>query len=400
MNWIQRFNRVVFLFPVVFFQGCAENPASHFVYRQLDEGHGKNLVADLDGDGYNDIVSIGDEDEPVVLHRFVPGSDFEKRVLVRGVHIRGDRVEAEDLDKDGNIDLIAGFEHDDLLSIVWFRNPGNDSDWDMVEIAPHGSEEAGSTSYIKDIGVADFDGDGKLDVATRTNTRSRIFFQKTPEEWEQLVELEHHDHEGMAVADLDSDGDPDLVLNGFWYETPDDARAGEYKQHVIDDMWFGQDEESWRDDNAAVKVADVNGDGRPDFLISHSEKTGYPICLYTAASSQDVLAGNWQKTIVAQTFDFCQTLDAADIDGDGDMDILAAKFERDHQSERWRNYAPFPVVIYYNEDGASRWREEIVSELGMYAGALGDVGSDGDVDIVGPRSYWTGPTDFYENTRH
>ena len=46
---------------------------------------------------------------------------------------------------------------------------------------------------------------------------------------------------------------------------------------------------------------------------------------------------------------------------------------------------------------ATSWQAMAVGDVGMYAGTLGDVGSDGDLDIVGPRSYWTGPTDLYEN---
>jgi len=55
-------------------------------------------------------------------------------------------------------------------------------------------------------------------------------------------------------------------------------------------------------------------------------------------------------------------------------------------------------VVFYNDSGdGTVWNKQQLSEKGMYAGVLGDVGSDGDLDIVAPRSYWTGPTDMYEN---
>ena len=44
----------------------------------------------------------------------------------------------------------------------------------------------------------------------------------------------------MDVGDLDGDQDPDLVLNGFWLETPADPRIGTYAQHTIDEKWFTQ----------------------------------------------------------------------------------------------------------------------------------------------------------------
>ena len=89
-----------------------------------------------------------------------------------------------------------------------------------------------------------------------------------------------------------------------------------------------------------------------------------------------------------------------DIDQDGHWDVLAAKFKR-HTSKpggRDTNQPPYPVGIFYNKAGnGSAWEQQDLSEEGIYAGVLRDVGSDGDLDIVGPLSYWTGPILLYEN---
>lgn len=397
-------NKLAVLFTVVLisFQFyCGDRKTSIFKYREIDSAHGKNLIADLDNDGRNDIITIGGKKESVIFYKSNADNSFSKSVLIQDIHIRGDRIETSDIDKDGDLDLVAGINESDQLFITWMRNPlisAEQKEWEVIKIGYQGTEKEGKTAYIKDIGVADFNGDGELDVVTRTNILTRLFFQKSSTEWSEPIKLSHHDHEGMDVGDLDGDGDPDIILNGFWYETPDDPLKDEFKQHVIDNKWFGQTEGTWRDDNASVKVTDVNGDGILDVLISHSEKPGYPISLYTASSHSDLKAGNWQETKIAEVFDFCQTLDADDIDNDGDVDVFAAKFERDHQGEQWRNEPPYPVAVFYNVDGKGlTWEKVILSEKGMYAGTLGDVGSDGDLDIVGPRSYWTGPTDMYEN---
>jgi hypothetical protein len=220
-------------------------------------------------------------------------------------------------------------------------------------------------------------------------------------QWAPPKLLKHESHEGMDVADLDRDGDLDIVLNGFWFETPDDAEGGTYKKHVFDAKWFTPVDKSWRDNNAAVKIADVNGDNLPDIIISHSELPGYPISIYTASSREDVRADRWREIKVVDRFDFCQTLDAGDVDNDGDLDILAAKFERaPNEGVQWRNQPPYPVVVFRNTDGqGTAWAREVLSEDGMYAGVLGDIGSDGDLDIVGPRTYWAGPLRMWENRR-
>lgn len=384
---------------------CGDNKKAEFKYQEVDTIHGKNIIADLDKDGRNDIITlIGGESGGFVWYKHKPDNRFDKNVILENVYFRGDRVQISDIDNDGDLDLVAGYRESNQLYIAWLRNPLPDADpsklnsWQIFKIGHQGTEEEGSTSYVKDIVVADFNRDGKLDVVTRTNTRTRIFFQNTPTDWSKKVEISHEDHEGMDVGDMDKDGDPDIVLNGFWFETPDDPFNESFKRHDIDKKWFTQTEGSWRDDNAVVKVADINGDELLDVLISHSEKPGYPISLYTVSSTNETKSGPWKETKIAEVFDFCQTLDAGDVDNDGDLDIIAAKFERDHGSKKWMTEPPYPVVIFYNVNGDGlKWQQHKLSENGMYAGVLGDVGSDGDLDIVGPRSYWQGPTDMYEN---
>ena len=372
-----------------------------FEYREIDAAFGNNLIVDLDNDGRNDIVTIGAKEQSVILYKSNADNHPTKFVLLYDIPFWCDRIKTGDIDKDGDMDLVAGIKESGKIYIIWLRNPisgKNQSKWELIKIGCQGSVKDVSTAYIKDIGVADFDGDGKLDIVTRAHIMTRIFFQTNPTQWSQKTEIKHDGHEGMDIGDLDADGDPDIILNGFWFETPSNPREEAFIRHNIDEKWFRQTEGTWRDNNASIKLMDITGDGILDLLISHSEKAGYPITLYTVSSLGEVKTGTWRETKIAKVFDFCETLDAGDIDNDGDADIVAAGFERDHKIKKWTNEPPYPVVVYFNVNGdGSKWKQQVLSKKGIYAGVLGDVGSDGDLDIVGPRSYWTGPTDMYEN---
>ena len=372
-----------------------------FEYRKIDAAFGNNLIVDLDNDGRNDIVTIGDKDQSVILYKSNADHSFTKHVLMHNILFSCDRVRAADIDHDGDMDLVAGIRESGKVYIVWLRNPisgKNQNKWEIIKIGCQGSVKDVSTAYIKDIGIADFDKDGKLDVVARAPVMTRIFFQTIPTQWLHKIEISHDGHEGMDIGDLDGDGDPDIMLNGFWFETPSNPREKPFTRHSIDEKWFRQTEGTWRDNNASVKLTDINGDGILDLLISDSEKPGYPISLYTVSSLSKVKTGPWKETKIAKVFDFCQTLDAGDIDNDGDIDVVAAGFERDHKTKKWMNTPPYPVVIYFNINGdGSKWERQVLSDNGLYAGVLGDIGSDGDLDIAGPRSYWKGPTDMYQN---
>lgn len=369
----------------------------------LDEGLGKVAIGDIDNDGINDVIKVaGLKGESMVLFRYDEKGNFKKHVLLDKVNFRGDRIVLSDVDNDGDLDLATGIGINDpegkeiSIDVVWVENPmpKNPTRFNLWKVHRIGNQEG----YIKDIFVEDFDQDGKADIITRANEQTAIYFQSASPQWSNEVNLRHESHEGMDIGDLDKDGDTDIILNGFWFETPSNARDEDgYQKHIYDAKWFTKVDGSWRDNNSAIKVADMDRDGLPDILISHSELPGFPVSLYMASSVEDVKADRWSEIQIDPQFDFCQTLDAADVDNDGDLDVLAAKFSRNPgEGSMWINEPPYPIAIYYNVNGNARlWKKEVIAENGMYAGILGDIGSNGSIDIVGPQSYWEGPTKMF-----
>ena len=363
---------------------------SEFAHLELMQRAGKVLVGDIDQDGKNDVIFRGD----TLSWLHYPG--FQEYVIKTGT-FSGDRFALADMDKDGDLDIISGKRpggDSDKHFIYWYenprpkRNPKKSSDWREHLI---GDLE----KYIKDLDAADINRDGAMDAIARAHDYSKVFFQKKDTWLEKKIE--HPRKEGMALADLDLDGDTDIILNGFWLETPADAENGTYTQRNIDAKWYNQDTGSWQDNCSYVGVADINQDGIPDVVIAHSEKTRYPLSWYTVASRQQLKSGPWIEHHISARFDWCETVDIGDVDKDGTLDILAAKFQR-RDPENYDNPPPYPVQVFYNINGDGlTWKSQTLAETGMYAGILADVGSDGDLDVLGPRSYWTGPIEMWQN---
>jgi hypothetical protein len=290
-------------------------------------------------------------------------------IATPGFAWRGDDVEAVDIDGDGDDDVVGS--NTDAGNVYVLENPLPDGDpagvWPQHLVGSNGD-------YLKDVEIADFDGDGKPDIVSRTNTTVSIFLQSTISSWSRVRQLaDLHPNEGMDVGDLDGDGDPDVVLNGFWLETPPDLAAGDFVEHPIDSKWYTQNTGTWRDNNAKVAVADIDGDGALDVLLSQSERSGFPVSWYAATDP----TGSWTEHVIGQV-DHAHTLQSADADGDGDMDVFAGQMVDGDP--------PYPVLLFINQGEGLSWTSEELATSGIYSGVVGDIGSDGDLDLVGVRS--------------
>ncbi len=311
-------------------------------------------IADLNNDGKLDLVvnvspcqyieacgGLGDGQSGVQVLLGNGDGTFQQPELYYTAGYGSTSVAVSDVNHDGKPDLIATSECDfslDCSSGVVSVFLGNgDGTFRTAVPYPSGGELATS------VAVADVNGDGHADLLV-TNCLSSGNSGSGCGEGSVAVLLGNgdgtfrpasaHDSGGVrtawiAVADLNGDGYPDLVVasqycSGCNSNNPDGAigvllgKGDGTFQNVVD---YGDG----AIDALSVSVADVNGDGRPDLLVANTYAENYA----PGDSVLSVLLGNGDGTFKAPvTYDSggggAEDVIAADVNGDGHLDLIAA----------------------------------------------------------------------------
>ena len=339
------------------------------------------LVGDIDLDGTADVVLGGRQGED--LHWYHYPDWTSTRIAVPSVEFSTDGAIA-DVDGDGDLDLVVP-DGSTGVNLAWFANPTNlpngqhgdpfvSAQWQRRTIGTVGS-------WCKDVELADFDSDGRLDVAARHNDALMIFFQDAAAWSLRSIPTSMLGNEGLASGDIDGDASVDLVVRGAWLRNPGNALARDgsrWTEHVI--------AASGVDANFKALVADLDADGRADVLYSSSEGTA-DIAWHSHGGTPQ---GTWTRHLIVAATNRAHTLQVADMDGDGDNDVVVGQMHT----------APTPQVrVYYNTNGrATAWQVQLVDQqYGIHNGVVADIDGDGDFEIIG--SNWTGnpPLQFWEN---
>lgn len=317
------------------------------------------MAGDLNKDGKPELL-IGGAHGPLVWYE---NSSWKKAVIATGGY---DSVDGEtaDIDNDGDLDVIVG-------GVLWHENPLPDSDL---------AEDAWNAHRIDrfpthDIEVGDLDGDGRVDVVARdqsrfggrTGNRVVLYKQISPTEWRRRDLVCPHG-EGLKVADLDRDGDGDVVIGARWYENPGSILEGDWTEHIYTEQWDHED--------CSVEAADLNNDGRLDIVLSPSEPKGeiYRVAWYEAPVYPK--QPGWKERMIEPDIEtVIHALASGDLNQDGLVDLVTAKM---HQGS-----SPQEVTVYLNANQGEKWSRQVISEKGSHNIKLLDANGDGRWDVAG-----------------
>ena len=367
----------------------------------------------------------------IVALMFFCGSTYANEVAFVE-HLISDNFKAPefsypaDIDKDSDIDVVVVSRIGG--AIAWFDNNGGSP--------PTFTERSvGSSNDARGVFVADVDGDGDPDILTTSALGGQevVWWESDgavpPNFSKHAIPVNGYDWFPVFATDLDDDGDTDvLVGNGpsgaysnrvVWLENngssppaftervistavnwpyrifatdlDDDGDIDVLSASMWDDKiaWYendgGSPPEFFQrvistsvDQASHVYAADVDGDGDID-VLSGSNKSDYKIAWF---ENEGNIPPTFTEQIITSTADVPLFTFPTDVDDDGDTDVLATHMNADK-------------LVWYDNDGESlpTFTERIIASLvcpppftscfaprNIYGGY--DIDGDGDSDVL------------------
>lgn len=342
-----------------------------------------------------------------------------------------------DMNGDGRLDILSG--------AYWYENPGpQGGEWKRHQYRTVGIHD----EFVSDAGewAIDVNHDGALDVVTYGWISNGLWWYENPKKpnvmWKRHFICNSYDTEGGWMGDINGDGRPDLVLAHYDHSGiiwVDFSGPKPIVHHVGEDHSRDKDvgapegtihtvpSSSKAEDGHGIGIADINGDGKVDILTPYGwfenidadhdlwkwhpdwnlGDAGFPILGYDVNNDgkMDIIYGqghsyglywleqqgrgadrHWVRHVIDESYSQIHALKLADIDGDGEPELLAGKRYRGHSGNDPGSHDPLVVYYYKINRKTAQFTRYAISVNGT-AGVgtqfvTADFDGDGDIDIA------------------
>ncbi len=344
-----------------------------------------SLVIDIDNDGINELVMGGRDKAPALIYY-----KYDSAIGWRQFVIEKELLTIEaggafyDIDGDGDKDIVFGGDWQSN-KIWWWENPypyyNPNVQWRRKEIKNDGQPQHHDQAF------GDFKQTGKAQLAFWNQGAKTLFIADIPEELQTSKKWNYEPvfvagekekkswyAEGCMAADVDGDGFMDLVAGNYWFKYID----GKFKA-----IQFGEE-------GGRVVAAKFRTGKKMQIVVSPGDGNGRLI-YYECTGSAEISA-NWKaKDLIGRELIHAHTLEAADIDDDGNLDIFCAEMAKWSEKKTEADNPNAEAFILYG-DGKGGFRKTTFQKgIDFHEGRVYDADGDGDMDIVSKPYNWNAP---------
>lgn len=305
-----------------------ENPGweRHTMFETPNQKLFGNALADLDGDGRVDLIAaqgFGGSDVYWFEQPEDPRDVWNRHRLFDDFEMHHDVVYG-DVDNDGDPEIVALSQGSEV--VYYYDVPDDPTETPWADEHRHVID---NDTSLEGAAIVDIDGDGRNELLAGTT-----IYRQSPdgEEWEKETIVEGWDWIRTAVADLDGDGDLEVVFSEGDSPHLDDhpGRVGifdppDWEPTILrDDMFCPH----------SLQIADFDGDGNPDIYVAE-------MGLGTNEDPEHLLFRNLgDGRFEEHTLDTgieTHEAKAVDINGNGRPDIVGKSYEPDVHVDVWYN---------------------------------------------------------------
>lgn len=329
-------------------------------------------ASDVDGDGDMDVLSAAYSSRKYSWYENTGNQIFIEHIIHNNAG-GANGIYAADMNHDGNMDILTSSAYDpDFVNgntIAWYENDGNSNFTERI---------ISSSAYnaVRVI-ASDVNGDGHMDALSSMNytewymndgNQNFTTTQFTPPDYPEG----YYSNESVHSLDMDKDGDIDIIsVYGsdsliIWYEN--DGSENFTEQILTNDQYGVK----------SIYPIDMDGDSDIDILVSNDYTN--QISWYENDGSQ-----NFTQNIIYTGYT-PHKIHAADLNGDGNMDIIASFYSGANR------------IFWFENDGNQNFTQKTVASYistpqNVYTA---DMDNDGDLDVLSI-SYNQGQVIWYEN---
>jgi len=361
-------------------QSSAASDPFKFQTVYIDEEYGGNgrpgwvRAGDMDRDGDLDLVAGGGNALYIYENNRLAGEWQRHGSLDDTKKIGANGAVLFDVDDDGNLDVVSALYYG---KIGWWKNPGGPltaKSWTFYELIS-------SKRFLHDLILVDLNGDGieeefigNLNSGYQDTDIRIIGFSKGRGDrltWNVFdIETERkegkdHCHAGLDVGDINGDGIMDVAYSNGWYETPANPHQS-WKWHEVTNIYGISN----------VVLYDVDGDADLDMVVSagHHGRGVYWLENRLNTSSKD-----WKQNDIDPTILHPEGLAVVDLNADGVKEIVACSLD----FKKWDKKVHH-VFVYRQAKSQFRWDKFDIAPFTYPSHQLqiADLNKDGRPDII------------------